>query len=35
MNGFDMSLIDKTSDIDRHIFRAPVNFNLPDSVGMY
>jgi C1A family cysteine protease len=30
-----MRLIDKASDIDRHIFRAPANFNLPDSVGMY
>jgi hypothetical protein len=34
MNGLDLSLRNETAG-DRHTFRAPANFKLPDSVGMY
>jgi cathepsin L len=32
MNGFDLSLKDKLSGLDRHTYRAPANFKLPPSV---
>jgi len=32
MNGLDVSLKEQNRDFDRHTFRAPENFELPDSV---
>jgi cathepsin L len=32
MNGLDISLKEKNNNFDRHTFRAPANFQLPDSV---
>lgn len=30
-----MKLKDELLNVDRHTFRAPVNVQLPDSIGMY
>lgn len=35
MNGLNVNLQNLTRGADRHTFRAPANFKLPDSVGMY
>jgi hypothetical protein len=34
MNTFNMNLRNQTRNLDHHTYRAPANFQLPDSVGM-